>query len=163
VTALFLVRRLPAQFRAQRHQAGSIFRGRAITANPERSAAFTGVGFSDTAYAQPGPLLLLERDEDAVHATWTDRTTEIGSEEPRVVADVTERERAGAEGFVRVPLDDPSPNKEHTPSRQLRALVHRPCVVEAHSREVRLDRSATSNLWPEPPLVQGVWPCAVDR
>jgi len=29
--------------------------------------------------------------------------------------------------------------------------------VEARAREVRLDRSVTSNLWPEPPLVQGAF------
>ena len=30
-------------------------------------------------------------------------------------------------------------------------------MVEARAREVRLDRSVTSNLWPEPPLVQGAF------
>jgi hypothetical protein len=41
--------------------------------------------------------------------------------------------------------------------RQKRTLARRPCAVDAGAREVRLDRSVTSNLWPEPPLVQGAF------
>jgi hypothetical protein len=38
---------------------------------------------------------------------------------------------------------------------QKRTLARGPCALDAGAREVRLDRSVSSNLWPEPTLVHG--------
>ena len=49
-------------------------------------------------------------------------------------------------------------NKTRTTSGyQFRTLARRPCAVEARAREVRLDRSVTSNTLPEPPQLRGAF------